>query len=100
MADLQTRAVVLDIEGTTTPFEFVHETLFPYARSRIADVLRTRHSEPQIAPLIAEAALLAGCAASDIQEIAKVFLAWSDEDRKIPVLKRLQSIIWKEAYQD
>lgn len=29
------RAVLLDIEGTTTPISFVHDVLFPYARARI-----------------------------------------------------------------
>ena len=29
------KAILLDIEGTTTPIEFVHKTLFPYAKERI-----------------------------------------------------------------
>ena len=29
------RAVLTDIEGTTTPLSFVHEVLFPYARRRL-----------------------------------------------------------------
>jgi methionine salvage enolase-phosphatase E1 len=29
------KAVVLDIEGTTTPITFVHDVLFPYARSNL-----------------------------------------------------------------
>src|SRR5439155_25713046 len=28
------RAILLDIEGTTTPIAFVHQVLFPYARAR------------------------------------------------------------------
>ena len=31
-----TQAILLDIEGTTTPIDFVHNTLFPYARARVA----------------------------------------------------------------
>ena len=27
--------VLLDIEGTTTPIAFVHDVLFPYARTRL-----------------------------------------------------------------
>src|SRR5581483_8070651 len=30
-------AVLLDIEGTTTPISFVYETLFSYARARLKD---------------------------------------------------------------
>ena len=34
-------AVLLDIEGTTTPIAFVHDVLFPYARARAAVYLAT-----------------------------------------------------------
>ena len=33
------RAVLLDIEGTTTPIAFVHEVLFTYARQHVRDFL-------------------------------------------------------------
>ena len=29
------KAILLDIEGTTTPIDFVHKVLFPYARERV-----------------------------------------------------------------
>src|SRR6185369_16925635 len=32
---LSMRAVLTDIEGTTTPLSFVHDVLFPYARRRL-----------------------------------------------------------------
>src|SRR5690242_8099819 len=98
MVETAPRAVVLDIEGTTTPIEFVHEVLFPYARSRLAEVLRTRRSEPEVAALIAAAARECGHPAGDIEESVRTFLAWSDADRKIPALKELQSLIWKQGY--
>jgi enolase-phosphatase E1 len=37
LAALGVRAVLLDIEGTTTPMAFVHDVLFPYARARLTD---------------------------------------------------------------
>ena len=42
------RAVLLDIEGTTTPIAFVHEVLFPFARARIAKYLEAHWDEDQI----------------------------------------------------
>ena len=30
------RAIVTDIEGTTSSIAFVHDVLFPYARARLA----------------------------------------------------------------
>jgi len=32
------KAILLDIEGTTTPIDFVHQTLFPFARERMAEL--------------------------------------------------------------
>ena len=28
------KAILLDIEGTTTPIDFVHKTLFPFAKAK------------------------------------------------------------------
>ena len=39
------RALLLDIEGTTTPVDFVTRVLFPYARGRARDFLIRRASE-------------------------------------------------------
>ena len=33
------QAILLDIEGTTTPVAFVYEVLFPYARQRVQEFL-------------------------------------------------------------
>jgi len=42
-----TRAVVLDIEGTTTPIAFVYDVLFPFARAHAREYLeRQWTSEP------------------------------------------------------
>ena len=35
LSALHIRAVVLDIEGTTTPVDFVYQVLFPYARAHV-----------------------------------------------------------------
>ncbi len=39
------RAIVTDIEGTTSDISFVHNVLFPYARERLA-ALSPRNSTP------------------------------------------------------
>ena len=43
------RAIVTDIEGTTTDIRFVHQVLFPYARQRLAEFLRHEHEQPDVA---------------------------------------------------
>ena len=85
-----TRAVLLDIEGTVGDIAFVREVLFPYARARIADLLKARWSDPEI---YSTAVGLATPAVA-----ARQFLSWMDEDKKITPLKALQGIIWREGY--
>ncbi|MFL5490490.1 MAG: acireductone synthase, partial [Gemmatimonadales bacterium] len=41
-------AVLLDIEGTTTPLDFVHKTLFGFARARVAAFLERRWDDPGV----------------------------------------------------
>ena len=35
------KAILLDIEGTTTPIDFVHKNLFPFAKEKMADFVKT-----------------------------------------------------------
>lgn len=70
--------ILLDIEGTTTPIEFVTETLFPYARERLRAYLERTGRGTETAAL----------------------LALMDRDSKAPRLKELQGRIWEEGYRD
>ncbi len=101
------RAIILDIEGTTTPIAFVTETLFPYARAHLrsyldghgtasTDVLerlraeRHQESDPS-APPWADASHMASAIA---------YVEWlMDRDRKSPALKELQGRIWEHGYR-
>jgi len=48
----QIRVILLDIEGTTTPVEFVYQTLFPYASRKLEPFLREHAQDPEIQSLI------------------------------------------------
>ena len=50
------RAILLDIEGTTTPIAFVKDVLFPFARRNAASFLAAHGHEPEVK---ADLALLA-----------------------------------------
>ena len=39
LTDRGVRAVLLDIEGTTTPLAFVYDVLFPFARTHLREYL-------------------------------------------------------------
>jgi enolase-phosphatase E1 len=108
-----TRAVLLDIEGTTTPIAFVTEVLFPYARREVRRYLDRHVGSPQHEPLWAR---LRAEHEADRQDDASVpewaesppavcrdglavYIGWlMDRDRKSTGLKELQGRIWEEGY--
>ncbi len=92
-------AVLTDIEGTTTSISFVHDTLFPYARSHVKEYLLLHQEEPAVLELIGEVARIAGDEKMDLSQVTDILLSWMREDRKITVLKTLQGMMWKEGYE-
>jgi enolase-phosphatase E1 len=113
MAEQQTRAILLDVEGTTTPVEFVYEVLFPFARVSVAEFLRRRGDSDDVRADIAalkaerDADIEAGRtppdwledSAESARESAASYARWlMDEDRKSTALKSLQGKVWEEGY--
>lgn len=92
------RAIVTDIEGTTSSLSFVKDVLFPYARARLpAFVAAHAKSQPVRAQLQAVAEAV-GRPLSDAEACAQL-IQWIDEDRKITPLKALQGMIWEAGYR-
>jgi enolase-phosphatase E1 len=95
-----TLALVLDIEGTTTPIAFVQDVLFPYARARLAATVRTAGSNAEVRTALAQLAESMGTTTLSEDEAIGRLLALSDADVKAPALKALQGIAWREGYAD
>ena len=95
------RAVLVDIEGTTSPIAFVHDVLFPYADERLDVYVRAHRREPEVAQAMLDAAREAGEEpdADDAAVLAHLH-AWIAEDRKSTPLKTLQGLIWDEGYRE
>ena len=93
------RAILTDIEGTTTPISFVTDVLYPYARARLPDFLRTRAADPEVSRIISEVEGAAGAKLDPAGVITRL-LAWMDADEKIAPLKDLQGIIWEDGYRE
>jgi enolase-phosphatase E1 len=91
------KAVVTDIEGTTTSLSFVKDVLFPYAREKLADFVRTNAGNPQVQRILDDARRETGAALSNEALIVQM-IAWIDADRKITPLKALQGLIWEDGY--
>ncbi|HUA79040.1 MAG TPA: acireductone synthase [Dyella sp.] len=93
------RAIVTDIEGTTSSISFVKDVLFPYARRRLPAFIETHGDKPEVQHWLHEAAKEAGFIEAGRQEVIDMLLRWIDEDRKSTALKALQGMIWREGYE-
>lgn len=92
------KAIVTDIEGTTSSLSFVKDVLFPYARAHLPEFVRQQHANVEVKSLLADARKLAGNELDDEQLIAQ-FIDWIDRDQKVTPLKSLQGLIWEAGYQ-
>ena len=91
------KAILTDIEGTTTSISFVKDVLFPYARHALPDFVRQHGNEPGVRQWLDAAAIDAGNVCRD-SVLVEVLRGWIDEDRKHPALKALQGMIWADGY--
>ncbi len=110
LADRGIRVVLLDIEGTTTPIAFVHDVLFPFARTHLAEYVKTHADSAEMDEV---RRLLAREYAEDLahgesppngafdsNDAIVLYLGWlMDRDRKSPGLKLLQGHVWEEGYR-
>ena len=100
--------VLLDVEGTTTPVDFVFRVLFPLAHARVGEFLEAHASDPDAARDVAglrdqhvrdAAAGLRPPAWDGSAAGATAYARWlMDQDRKLTALKSLQGKIWALAY--
>ncbi len=111
--ETQVRAILLDIEGTTTPIDFVTKTLFPYASRKLEGFLRENAKSAEIRALMQELRAqqelderngLKPPSWRDDSEEERVrssaaygqwLIAW---DSKCTPLKALQGKIWRQGY--
>jgi enolase-phosphatase E1 len=104
-------AILLDIEGTTTPVDYVFGVLFPFARDRVTDFLTTYQQDTEVKSDLEllrqeyETDLKQGLSVPDWQGTEAVAAVPYIHhliaiDRKSTALKSLQGKIWNQGYQD
>ena len=92
------KAIVTDIEGTTSSLSFVHDVLFPYARQHMAEFVRHHADDPAVATLLKDVQGEVG-RELDLDAVIAQLLDWIKQDKKITPLKALQGMIWEAGYQ-
>lgn len=105
------RAILLDIEGTTSSISFVHDVMFPYVREHLSVFLREHWEQPEFKATLEmlaadaqqpSAAVWLGAGTSDErkqQQVVQQVLSWMDQDLKATGLKQLQGQIWKAGFE-
>jgi len=106
--------LVLDIEGTTTPIDFVYNVLFPYARENVKPYLAAHLSSPDLQTDIRalleqnsedikrglDPPLLKGPDDHMLIDEAVAYIHWlMDRDSKTTALKSIQGKLWDEGYK-
>jgi enolase-phosphatase E1 len=106
--------ILLDIEGTTTPIDFVYKVLFPYARTHMKAFLGEHLSDEEIRACLASlreehaADEQQGFDPPPLQDQPKEvqldsivsYIHWlMDRDRKSTPLKSIQGRVWQHGYR-
>ena len=93
------KAIVTDIEGTTSSIAFVRDVLFPHARTALPGFIERNHHRDDVALWLHRVAVEAGVDDNDLDTIIAILTGWIDEDRKHTALKALQGMIWVDGYR-
>jgi enolase-phosphatase E1 len=99
------RAILLDVEGTTSSIAFVYDVLFAHAKQQVADFLLAHMAEPAVRAAAVGIATGAGLPPEDADTpagVARVALAAIDlmnRDVKDTSLKALQGMIWRSGFE-
>ncbi len=93
------KAILTDIEGTTSAVSFVFDVLFPYARAHLPAFVREHATEPAVAAQLDAVRAESGESNADDERVIKILLEWIEADRKATPLKALQGMVWAEGYR-
>ncbi|WLG92212.1 acireductone synthase [Pseudomonas cucumis] len=93
------KAILTDIEGTTSAVSFVFDVLFPYAAKHLPDFIRENAGRADVAEQLAAVRHDCGEPQADVERVIEILLGWIGEDRKATPLKALQGMVWEQGYQ-
>ncbi|MBS4090308.1 acireductone synthase [Pseudomonas rustica] len=92
------KAIVTDIEGTTSAVSFVFDVLFPYAAKHLPDFVRQNAERADVAEQLDAVRRDSNAPQADVERVVEILLSWIEEDRKATPLKALQGMVWAQGY--
>lgn len=93
------KAILTDIEGTTSAVSFVFDVLFPYAARHLPGFVSEHATEPAVAEQVEAVRRESGEPEASIERVVAILLEWITEDRKATPLKALQGMVWEQGYR-
>lgn len=96
---IQAKCVVVDIEGTIAPSDFVYQTLFPYARKHLKEFVHAHLSDTKVSNILSDVKTIIKQHTATPERICQQLIIWLDNDQKITPLKTLQGLIWEKGFQ-
>ncbi|MDI1329178.1 MULTISPECIES: acireductone synthase [Pseudomonas] len=93
------KAILTDIEGTTSAVSFVFDVLFPYAAKHLPEFVRQHAGRADVAEQLAAVRRDSNEPDADVERVIEILLGWIAEDRKATPLKALQGMVWEQGYQ-
>jgi enolase-phosphatase E1 len=93
------KAILTDIEGTTSAVSFVFDVLFPYAAKHLPDFVRQNAARADVAEQLDAVRRDTNEPNADVERVIDILLNWIAEDRKATPLKALQGMVWEQGYQ-
>lgn len=92
------KAIVTDIEGTTSSLSFVKDILFPYAKAHLPDYVRNNLQQAAVIDILQAVQTISG-KAMEVEQIIALMQQWIEQDLKHTPLKLLQGMIWENGYK-
>lgn len=93
------KAILTDIEGTTSAVSFVFDVLFPYAARHLPGFVSEHAAEPAVAEQLEAVRRESGEPEASVERVVAILLEWIAEDRKATPLKALQGMVWEQGYR-
>lgn len=93
------KAILTDIEGTTSAVSFVFDVLFPYAARHLPGFVSEHAAEPAVAEQVEAVRRESGEPEASVERVVAILLQWIAEDRKATPLKALQGMVWEQGYR-
>jgi len=96
---MKIRAIVTDIEGTTSSIDFVHNILFPYSKKALPEYVRSFANQIEIADIILQVRQEINQLDASLDCVIDTLLGWIEEDKKVTALKTLQGFLWEYGFK-